>query len=570
MPPQLPTLASRSLETAKPLVHLRSIHSRSLLRRGVTTPKSSFELWTYFGTAGRILNRHNGPSAAVGGGGGFKTSKQDPPFNSSRVLISHRFSLQLFFVEQIRGKYERRARRSFTSSRSWSRSMESTSTLLVNLQRFVEQIHGFVSLSKVLISSQFTIFNRSRSGLISDRVFVEFKVVNKVRNRRRMDKEKAHVNVAIIGYVNSGIDKHVIETFEKEYGDKPVNNLSSANLDCANDESKFESRGGVLLFHENNQVKVQAKSEDEILNVKPQWKVNSMPSNFQQRKIHVINGKVTLECPVIVKQFAAEEISTQVLRKLVDDASKFLNDIVTKAVVTVRVNDSQRIATKDAGRIAGLEVLRVINETTDASLAYGFEKKNNETILVFDLGGGTFDVSVLEVGDGVFEVLYTPGDIHLGDDVNVKRGFEDYMVSGVELTYRKLCSKIVVEFNDCSKQVLEMESQFLSPDCFIEDLAALLRFVQIQEKQKLELAATTQQELFAMGRLLIPLTSYFLLLHLDMLGLSLELGSFVAAGSNPFDVIRASDVFFWPRDPAPHTIHIASVAYNTIFLGSSF
>ncbi|KAG1358889.1 hypothetical protein COCNU_08G003350 [Cocos nucifera] len=130
------------------------------------------------------------------------------------------------------------------------------------------------------------------------------------------------------------------------------------------------------------------------------------------------NGNVKLECPVIGKEFAAEEISAQVLRKLVDDASKFLNDKITKAVVTVPAyfNDSQRTATKDAGRIAGLEVLRIINEPTAASLAYGFEKKNNETILVFDLGGGTFDVSVLEVGDGVFEVLSTSGDTHLGGD----------------------------------------------------------------------------------------------------------------------------------------------------------
>ncbi|CAL5429960.1 unnamed protein product [Camellia sinensis] len=107
-----------------------------------------------------------------------------------------------------------------------------------------------------------------------------------------------------------------------------------------------------------------------------------------------------------------------VLRKLVDDASKFLNDKVTKAVITVPAyfSDSQRTATKDAGRIAGLEVLCIINKPTAASLAYGFEKKNNETILVFDLGGGTFDVSVLEVGDGVFEVLSTSGDTHLGGD----------------------------------------------------------------------------------------------------------------------------------------------------------
>ncbi|KAH9626379.1 hypothetical protein KSS87_009093 [Heliosperma pusillum] len=135
------------------------------------------------------------------------------------------------------------------------------------------------------------------------------------------------------------------------------------------------------------------------------------------------NGNVKLECPAIGKLFAPEEISAQVLRKLVEDASKFLNDSVNKAVITVPAyfNDSQRTATKDAGKIAGLDVLRIINEPTAASLAYGFEKKNNETILVFDLGGGTFDVSVLEVGDGVFEVLSTSGDTHLGGDDFDKR-----------------------------------------------------------------------------------------------------------------------------------------------------
>ncbi|XP_050895395.1 stromal 70 kDa heat shock-related protein, chloroplastic [Lathyrus oleraceus] len=111
-----------------------------------------------------------------------------------------------------------------------------------------------------------------------------------------------------------------------------------------------------------------------------------------------------------------KEQNCKIIRKL---QNNFIgNWFVTKAVVTVPAyfNDSQRTATKDAGRIAGLEVLRIINEPTAASLAYGFERKNNETILVFDLGGGTFDVSVLEVGDGVFEVLSTSGDTHLGGD----------------------------------------------------------------------------------------------------------------------------------------------------------
>lgn len=127
---------------------------------------------------------------------------------------------------------------------------------------------------------------------------------------------------------------------------------------------------------------------------------------------------VKIYCPVLDKYFSPEEISSQVLRKLTDDASKFLNEPVTKAVITVPAyfNDSQRQATKDSGKIAGLEVLRIINEPTAAALAYGLDKKTNETILIFDLGGGTFDVSILEVGDGVFEVLATAGDTHLGGD----------------------------------------------------------------------------------------------------------------------------------------------------------
>jgi molecular chaperone DnaK len=118
------------------------------------------------------------------------------------------------------------------------------------------------------------------------------------------------------------------------------------------------------------------------------------------------------------KQYAPEEISAQVLRKLVEDASKYLGEKVTEAVITVPAyfNDAQRQATRDAGRIAGLEVLRIINEPTAAALAYGLDNKHNETVLVFDLGGGTFDVSLLDVGDGVVEVRATAGDTHLGGD----------------------------------------------------------------------------------------------------------------------------------------------------------
>ncbi|GIF00835.1 molecular chaperone DnaK [Paractinoplanes rishiriensis] len=118
------------------------------------------------------------------------------------------------------------------------------------------------------------------------------------------------------------------------------------------------------------------------------------------------------------KLYAPEEISALVLRKLVEDASKFLGERVTEAVITVPAyfNDAQRQATKDAGRIAGIEVLRIINEPTAAALAYGLDKKEHETVLVFDLGGGTFDVSILDVGDGVVEVRSTAGDTHLGGD----------------------------------------------------------------------------------------------------------------------------------------------------------
>ena len=130
------------------------------------------------------------------------------------------------------------------------------------------------------------------------------------------------------------------------------------------------------------------------------------------------NGNIKIKCSSLNKDFSPEEVSAQVIRKLITDAKEYLGQDVTKAVITVPAyfNDSQRQATVDAGKIAGVEVLRIINEPTAASLAYGLDKKQNETILVFDLGGGTFDVSVLEVGDGIFEVLSTAGDTNLGGD----------------------------------------------------------------------------------------------------------------------------------------------------------
>jgi molecular chaperone DnaK len=186
-------------------------------------------------------------------------------------------------------------------------------------------------------------------------------------------------------------------------------------------------------------------------------------------KVVQSGGNVKLDCPQVGKPFAPEEISAKVLRKLVEDASKYLGETVTQAVITVPAyfNDSQRQATKDAGKIAGVEVLRIINEPTAASLAYGFDKKSNETILVFDLGGGTFDVSVLEVGDGVFEVLSTSGDTHLGGD-----DFD-----------KKIVDFLADEFK--RQEGIELR----------KDKQALQRLTEAAEKAKIELSSVTQAEI---------------------------------------------------------------------------
>src|SRR5579864_6910726 len=139
------------------------------------------------------------------------------------------------------------------------------------------------------------------------------------------------------------------------------------------------------------------------------------------------NGDARVE--VAGQQYSPPEISAMILQKLKADAEAYLGDTVDSAVITVPAyfNDDQRQATKDAGRIAGLDVKRIINEPTAASLAYGLDKESDQTILVFDLGGGTFDVSVLEIGDGVFEVKSTSGDNHLGGD-NFDKAVVDWLI----------------------------------------------------------------------------------------------------------------------------------------------
>ncbi len=166
------------------------------------------------------------------------------------------------------------------------------------------------------------------------------------------------------------------------------------------------------------------------------------------------------------REYAPEEISALVLRKLAEDAAKFLGEKVTEAVITVPAyfNDAQRQATKDAGRIAGLEVLRIINEPTAAALAYGLDKKSDETVLVFDLGGGTFDVSILDIGDGVVEVRATAGDTHLGGD-DFDRRLVDYLAD---------------EFQRDNGIDLRADPQ------------ALQRLFEAAEKAKVELSSVTQ------------------------------------------------------------------------------
>jgi len=178
------------------------------------------------------------------------------------------------------------------------------------------------------------------------------------------------------------------------------------------------------------------------------------------------NGNIKINCPILEKSFSPEEISAQVLRKLADDTSKFINQTVSKAVITVPAyfNDSQRQATKDAGKIAGLEVLRIINEPTAAALAYGLDKKTQETILIFDLGGGTFDVSILEVGDGVFEVLATSGDSHLGgddfDNAILSYILKDFQAKeNIDLTVDKQAVQRILEASEKAKIELSQLSE---------------------------------------------------------------------------------------------------------------
>jgi molecular chaperone DnaK len=175
-----------------------------------------------------------------------------------------------------------------------------------------------------------------------------------------------------------------------------------------------------------------------------------------------------IKWPRVQKDFAPEELSAMVLRKLVDDANRYLGEPVTQAVITVPAyfNDAQRQATRDAGRVAGLEVLRILNEPTAASLAYGLDRRDSQTILVFDLGGGTFDVSILDIGDGVFEVRATSGDTQLGGSDFDKR-IVDWLADQFQ-----------------QKEGLDLRN----------DRQALQRLIEAAEKAKIELSGVGSTE----------------------------------------------------------------------------
>jgi molecular chaperone DnaK len=196
-------------------------------------------------------------------------------------------------------------------------------------------------------------------------------------------------------------------------------------------------------------------------------KFDEVTSEIENISYKVVSGRDgAVRFDIMGKLNAPEEISAQVLRKLVDDASKYLGEKVKDVVITVPAyfNDAQRQATKDAGAIAGLNVLRIINEPTAASLAYGLDKKKSEKLLVFDFGGGTFDVSILEVGEGVVEVKSTSGDTHLGGDDLDKR----------------IVDWLAAEFKNSSGIDLK------------EDKQALQRLYEAAEKAKCELSSTVE------------------------------------------------------------------------------
>jgi molecular chaperone DnaK len=233
------------------------------------------------------------------------------------------------------------------------------------------------------------------------------------------------------------------------------------------------NKGGERLVGQTAKRQAVVNSENTVYSIKRFMgrRFDEVETERKMVSFDVIEGPggdVRVKLPVTGKEYTPQEISAMVLAKLKTDAESYLGETVRKAVITVPAyfNDSQRQATKDAGRIAGLEVMRIINEPTAAALAYGMDKKENETILVFDLGGGTFDVSLLEVGDGVVEVKATNGDTHLGGD-----DWDQRILNYVADEFKK-------------EQGIDLR----------EDRQALQRLREASEKAKIELSTVSETE----------------------------------------------------------------------------
>jgi molecular chaperone DnaK len=257
-------------------------------------------------------------------------------------------------------------------------------------------------------------------------------ILSTSKNRARLTKDKDSVTSEseskrrmgrVVG-IDLGTTNSVVAVME---GAKPVVIANSEGMRTTPSVVGFNKDGELLvgqlarrqavLNPQNTYYGVKRYMGRQYAELTPESK--QVPYTIRRDEV----GNVKIRCPRLKKEFAPEEISASILRKLAEEASRYLGEEVTGAVITVPAyfNDSQRQSTRDAGRIAGLEVLRILNEPTAAALAYGLEQKRSQKILVFDLGGGTFDVSILEVGDGVFEVRATSGDTQLGGNDFDKR-----------------------------------------------------------------------------------------------------------------------------------------------------
>src|SRR6266568_1758224 len=248
------------------------------------------------------------------------------------------------------------------------------------------------------------------------------------------NSEGSRTTPSVVAFTKSG-ERLVGQLARRQAAVNPQNTISSIKRFMGRKYSEVESERKIVPY------KVKAGKDDRVVG----------------------------EVPNASKDFTPEEISAMILQKLKADAESYLGEKVTDAVITVPAyfNDSQRQATKNAGQIAGLNVLRIINEPTAASLAYGLDKKENETILVFDLGGGTFDVSILVVGEGVFEVKATAGDTHLGGD-------------------------------DWDKRIVDWMAEEFQRDQGIDlrkDRQALQRLTEAAEKAKIELSSVVETTL---------------------------------------------------------------------------